>query len=107
MSEILRRPVVVQSSIVVETDQATSTAIDNRTASMLAILRTSGSVTTVNVFGSTSKDGTYYQITFDGSDLTGTVSATTWLVLPPAILALPWIKLVGNVAGQVQVIGKG
>jgi hypothetical protein len=107
MTTIQRKPVTVQSSIVVETDAATSTPVSNEAAGGLMVRRTSGSVATINIFGAATVDGTYLQLAFDGSDLTATVTATKWTVLPVAIYAAPWLKFVGDAAGQVQVAGKG
>jgi len=107
MTEILRRPVAVQSSIVTDTTAGASTAISNETASILMVRVTSGSTSSVNVFGAESKAGTYLQMTFAGSDLTAIVGSSDWTVLPAAVLAAPWIKLVGDVAGVLEVIGKG
>jgi hypothetical protein len=107
MASIQRKPVTVQSGIVVDTDVADCEAISNEAASALMVRRTSGTVATVNVFGATEIDGTYLQMTFEGSDLTSTISATDWEVLPKETFAAPWIKLVGDATGVVEVAGKG
>ena len=107
MTTIQRKPVTVQSGIVVAIAVADSEAITNEAASVLMVRRTSGTAATVNIFGATAVDGTYLQMTFEGSDLTAAITATDWTVLPTAAFAAPWIKLVGDATGVVEVAGKG
>lgn len=106
-SEILRGRVGLQEGIVVDTTAAGCTPIRNENAAMLMVKRTSGSAATYLVFGSPTQGGTYLQMTFDGSDLGGAISDTDWEVLPNAIYPASWIKLVTDVAGVVDVAGKG
>jgi hypothetical protein len=107
MTAIQRKPVTIQANVAVDTVLADSTPVTNEAAASLMVRRTSGTTATINIFGAATVGGTYLQMTFEGADLTATVTATDWEVLPAAVYAAPWLKFVGDADGVVEVAGKG
>ena len=104
--EISRGRVGQHEDVVVGTTVDASEAIPNQNASLLMINLTSGSTTTVDIYGSPTKDGPYYLMALDSVDLSSPVAEDRWNVLPSATFAAPWIKLVGDSVGVVMVSGK-
>jgi len=105
-NEISRGRVALQENVIVETSVGSCEPIANQNASLLMVKLTSGTTTTVDIYGSPTKNGTYLLMAFNAADLTCPVATDRWNVLPSASFAAPWIKLVGDAAGVVSIDGK-
>jgi hypothetical protein len=106
-NEISRGRVGLQESVVIGTTEGVSEPINNQNASMLMVKLTSGTTTSVDIYGSPTKDGTYLQLADSTStDSSASMDVTKWIVLPKETFASPWIKLIGDAAGVASVVGK-
>lgn len=94
-------------SIEVTDALATTPAIDLEGVSAWAVRSPDSEVASLEVHASTSEDGTYTRVQVDALDLSIALSTNKWNNTEPEVFAFRFVKLVGDAAGTIELVGKG
>jgi hypothetical protein len=107
LRQAVTRPEFTPQLISVTTSLSTTPPVDLRGASAWAVRSPASAVTSLEVWASSSLDGTYTRVQIQAADLSVALSTNRWNTPDPAVFPFSYIKLVGNAGGVIEIVSKG
>jgi hypothetical protein len=107
LRQAVTRPEFTPLLVSVTTSLSTTPPVDLRGASAWAVRSPASAVASLEVWASSSLDGTYTRVQIQASDLAVALSGAKWNTPDFSVFPFSFLKLVGNAAGVIEIVSKG